>query len=171
MRPEVKGLMALNDSLERLLRSFRSYYDVRTEDVDPPFDAAAEFHSNEEQYFLSKKLKLSEEDSNEYVYIAVRELLDEPELLILDDAAWAQGCSHIVPGPNHRNSDITLIILAEHVDKAAAAAIPAIHRYKNYRFTFYGWTQYRLAVSELSTGTVITNRQGRSLVQLVSSIQ
>ncbi len=163
--------MALNDSFERLLRSFRSYYNVRTENVQPPFDAEAEFHSSEEQYFISKKLKLSEEESNEYVYIAVREKLDEPELLILDDAAWALGCSQVTPGPAHRNSDITLIILAEQVDRAAAAAIPAIHRYKNYRFTFYGWTQYRLAVLEQSTGTVITNRQGRSLAQLVNSIK
>ncbi len=162
--------MAQNDPLERLLRSFRNYYNVQTEDVDPPFDAEAEFHSNQEQYFISKKLKLSEADSNEYVYIAVREFLDEPEFLILDDAAWALGCSRIVPGPEHRNSDITLIVLAEKVDKAAAAAIAAVHRYKNYRFTFYGWTQYRVAVFELSTKTAITNKQGRSLAQLVNSI-
>ncbi len=163
--------MALNETFERLLHSFERYYNVRREDADPPFDAVAEFHSNEEQYFLSKKLKLSEEDSNEYVYIAVRDLLDEPELLLLDDAAWALGCSRIVPGPTHRNSDITLIIIAEKVDRAAAAAIPRIHRYKNYRFTFYGWTQYRVAVFEQSTKSVITNRQGRSLVGLVNSIQ
>ena len=61
----------LSDSestLEKLLHSFESYYNVQTNGVEEPFSATAEFHSHTEQYFLVKEAHIADIDSNDYVY-------------------------------------------------------------------------------------------------------
>ncbi|MCD8222654.1 MAG: hypothetical protein LUD07_10850 [Clostridiales bacterium] len=155
---------------DRFARAFEAYYNVRREEIEPPFDAEAEFHSHDEQFFLVRSATISEAESNDYVYFASRQKLDEELLQELDKAAWERGLAKVKPHANHRNSDITLIILADTITESAAALAPKLRRYKSYRFSFHGWTHYRLLAVELSSGMAYTNRQGRDLKKLVRMI-
>ena len=49
-------------ALEKIIESFRRYYDVSTENVDLPFAAKAVFKSHNEQYFLVKAAKVADID-------------------------------------------------------------------------------------------------------------
>ena len=69
--------MTVNELLDRLLRSFQVYYNVKREDVTPPFVAEAEFHTHDEQFFLVKSAVLAEAESREYIYFAKEFLLDK----------------------------------------------------------------------------------------------
>ncbi len=162
--------MDQKEALNRFLRAFEAYYNVRREEIEPPFDAEAEFHSHDEQFFLVRSATISEAESNDYVYFASRDLLDEELLRRLDETAWERGLARVKPHANHRNSDITLIILADTITEGAAALAPKLRRYKSYRFSFQGWTHYRLLAVELSSGRAYTNRQGRDLKKLVRMI-
>lgn len=157
-------------ALEQLLRSFEAYYNVRREGVSSPFAAEAEFHSHDEQYFLMRSARIGEADSREFVYFAVAEQLDERKLLELDEAAWSSGLARVVPHAEHRNSDITLFVIADHITDDALKRVPKLRHYKSYRFSLQGWSHYRLVAIELSAGRIACNRQGQGLVKLVRNI-
>lgn len=163
--------MNISEMTDRILKSYESYYNIkRDEDVLPPFAAEAVFHSHNEQYVLIKSAKLSEQDSNEFVFFANEEHLDVQRLAQLDETAWNAGLSRVVPHKNHRNSDVTLVIIADTVSKEAVSAIKKLHHYKSYRMGFQGWSNYRIIVLENSSGILTYNRQGRELKKLYRKI-
>ena len=156
--------MTPSEALERLLKSYRRYYNIRTEDAAPPFAAEAVFHSHDEQYFLVKAAKLAEAESNEYIFFAVAEELSLADVRALDEQAWVK------PHSSHRNSDVALILLAERIGEDAKEYIRKCRRYRSYRFTLQGWSHYQLIALETSTGTLSWNRRGRDLRKLFRNI-
>lgn len=162
--------MNLTEGLGKILQSFQQYYNIKREEVTPPFAVEAEFHSHEQQYFLVHSATISEAESNEYVYFATVENLEEEILHKLDQTAWKAGCARVIPHANHRNSDVTLVILADRMSEEAKKTVSKIKHYRSYRLTLEGWSHYRLVALELSSGQVVCNRQGQSLKKLVSNI-
>lgn len=162
--------MTAAEALESLLRSYIQYYDVIREDVEPPFTAEARFHTHDEQYVFVKSARISEAESSEYVFFATAETLGANEVAALEDTAWERGLALVTPHDHHRNSDITLIILAEHIAPEAMAAVKKSRRYKSYRFTLQGWSSYRVIALELSSGTLACNRLGRDQKKLFRNI-
>ena len=79
--------MTAREALPKLLRSYYAYYNVTEENVTAPFDAEAEFHSHEEQFFLFKQAKLSESESKEFVFFKATERLTLAKLQQLDEIA------------------------------------------------------------------------------------
>lgn len=163
--------MTVEETLRMLLKSYRRYYNIKTEDVAEPFAAEAAFHTHDEQYFLVKAARLAEADAHEYVFFATAEDIGLPEVQSLDEAAWSEGLSRVVPHANHRSSDIVLIVLAEHISEDAACYIKKAKRYKSYRHTLQGWSNYSVVALETSTGDFFSNRRGRNLKKLFSNIK
>ncbi len=83
------------DALDKILLSYRRYYDIKKEGVKPPFIAEAAFASHNEQYYLVKAAKVADVDSYEYVYIASDERLTLSKLMELDKASWEDGMSKL----------------------------------------------------------------------------
>ncbi len=162
--------MTATEALEQLLRSYVRYYDVIREEAEPPFAAEARFHSHNEQYILVKSACISEADSHEYVYFATADSLDAASAQELDRIAWERGTAHVKPHSAHRNSDVTLVILAERIAPEAMAAIRKFRHYQSYRFGLQGWSNYRVIALEISSGTLVYNRLGRDLKKLFRNI-
>ena len=162
--------MTANEALEVLLRSYTQYYDVVREGVEPPFAAQALFHSHDEQYVLVRSARISEADSHEYVFFAAVDDLDAAGLTALDEAAWSRGMERVKPHKDHRNSDVTLVILADRIAPEAMAAVKKLRHYKSYRFGFQGWSNYRVIALETSSGSLTCNRLGQSLKKLFRNI-
>lgn len=160
-----------SDVLSKLLKSYQRYYTVETEHAELPFDAEAVFHSHEEHYFLVRSARLSEAESNEYVYFAVRDSVGLEEVKSLDECAWERGVSHVRPHSSHRNTDVTFILLAGHIEPEAMKYIEKIKRYQSYCFTFHGWSHYKAVALETFTGRLSCNRRGRDLRKLFNNIQ
>lgn len=163
--------MTVQEALQTLLKSYWRYYNVKEEDVEPPFAAEAEFLSQDIQYFLVKSARLGEAESHEYIYFATEEHLTLERAKLLDEAAWARGMSRVEPKPNHRNSDVHLVILAETMDEDAAAFLKKLRRYESYNHTFWGWSHYRVIALETSTGRLTCNRMGQILQKLFRNIK
>lgn len=162
--------MNQTEALAKLLRSYERYYNIKTKEVEPPFAAEAVFHTHEDSYFLLKEARISSQESHEYVYFATESELDRARLDELDRAAWERGIAQVVPGPDHRSSDVTLVILADRIHPEAFQEIRSRKHYKSYQFRLQGWSSYRLIALELSTGKLAYNRLGESLKKLVSNI-
>lgn len=162
--------MTAQEACNFILKSYQNYYDVNRETPAPPFAAEAVFRSHNEQYFLLKSATISESESNEYVFFAVCGHLDSDMLRRLDEAAWSEGLSRVTPHKNHRNSDVTLVIVADSIPADAAALAKKLHHYKSYRFGLMGWTNYRIMVLESSFGRLVYNRQGKALKKMFRNI-
>ncbi len=156
--------------LDRLLKALQRYYNIPRETVTSPFAAEAVFHSNNEQYFLLKSAKLSDSESHEYMFIASEERLEAADVERLDQIAWETGLSRVQPHGGHRNTDITLILLADTISPEAAALVKKLRHYKSYRYMLRGWSDYRLVALELSSGQLTYNRKGQSLKKLFRNI-
>lgn len=162
--------MNSEDILSMLLRSFERYYDVKNNDVPSPFSAEAEFHSRDEQYFLVRSAHISEVVSNEYVFFAREEQLGADRLDVLVSSAWERGLCRVKIVPGHRNSDVTLIVLADEVQDGLFGRIKKTRRYKSYCFSLRGWSSFNLVVMEISSGTVVANRRAAALKKNLGKI-
>ena len=161
--------MTREEKLESVLKSYTRYYTIRRDDVTPPFAAEADFLSHNEQYILVKSAKISEMDSNEYVYFASEEDLTVTKLLELDKIAWETGLSRVVPKSGHRNSDVTLVIIADRIEEDAFKLIKKLKHSKSYFFTIYGWSNYKLIAIDLSKGVAAYNRHGSDLRKIINN--
>lgn len=163
--------MTSKEALQTLLKSYWRYYNVKDEGVEAPFDAEAEFLSQDVQYFLVKSAKLGEADSHEYIYFAAVEHLTLELARELDEAAWSRGMARVEPKPNHRNSDVHLVVLADKMDEDAAQFLKKLRRYESYRHTLWGWSHYRVIALETSSGRLTCNRMGQILKKLFGNIK
>lgn len=162
--------MTLQEALNKLLPSFQRYYNIKREEVEAPFVAEAVFQSHNEQYFLIKSARISEANSNEFIYFYTADSLNVTELQELDACAWERGIGNVQPNYYHRNTDVALIIIANQIEEDAFNMIRKLKHSKSYQFGLQGYSNYRLIALELSTGRVFHNRQGQSLKKLVSNI-
>jgi len=156
--------------LNSLLRSFEGYYDVKTEGVLPPFAAQATFKVHNEQYFLVKAAQIAQINSNEFVYIANEENLNQQKINELAAAAWADGLSKVKPDGTHRNSDVTLIIIANIIEENVFSIVKKLRYYKSYMLGLHGWSNFRALAYEVSTGKTVANRLGKPLKKLVCNL-
>lgn len=163
--------MTVDETFQTLLKSYKRYYNIKTENVTKPFAAEAVFHTHDEQYFLVKAARLAEADAHEYVFFATADEISLAEAQNLDEAAWSEGLSRVVPHVNHRSTDITLIILAGHISADAVEYIKKLKRYKSYRHTLQGWSNYSVVAMETSSGEFFSNRRGKNLKKLFSNIK
>ena len=158
------------EALDKLLLSYQRYYDLKTEDVEGPFAAQAEFHTHGEHYFLFRSAKLSSEDCHEYVFFASVPVLDSALFEELDREAWERGISRVDPNPDHRCSDVTLVILADSIETDVQTLIRKSKHYQSYKNRLWGWSSYRLAALDTTSGKIVYNQLGKSLKKLVCSL-
>ena len=156
----------MKEITERLLGQYERYYTINRETPVPPFTAEAEFSVHGEQYFLIKAAKWAEMDSKEFIFFAEAERLTDALLSELDEKAWNTGLARVRAKENHRNTDITLIIVAETIDGDVKKRIRKLRHYRSYRFGLWGWSGYKLGAYEQSGGNVVSNTLGRPLEKL-----
>lgn len=146
--------------LEKLLPSYKEYYDVNRDNVLSPFKAEAKFVSHVEQYFLVHAAKLSDIDSTEHIYFAAQEKLALEELKEMSAKAWEDGLKSVVPYYGHRNSDVTVIVLCDEVEPEVLKGCRKIKFSKSYKYTIYGWSNFKLVVVDMKNNKVVSNFKG-----------
>ncbi len=161
--------MEISEAIEKILPAFEQYYTVN-KNSEPPFCAQAEFRSHNEQYFLVRSAHIADIDSNEFVYFATSQSFTKEELEDFSKQAWERGLSKVKPYNGHRNSDITLIIFADKLAEDKNQLIKQIKKtkfYKSYKFSFHGWSNFKLAVVDLETQDIYFNRFGKDYRKLI----
>ncbi|MCR5117462.1 MAG: hypothetical protein K6A97_08145 [Lachnospiraceae bacterium] len=155
--------MTTREALEALLPSYRTYYNIISENVTQPFDAEAVFNSHNEQYYLVKKAKVADVDSNEFVFFKTVDVLDKETYEILDKTAWEEGIKRVEPSFGHKNSDVTLVIIADRINVDCFERIKRAHHYTSYCFSLKGYSNFRVVALELKLKRLACNRRGKEL--------
>ena len=153
-------------ALAKLLRSYEAYYDVNTTEPMPPFAAEASFATHSEGYMLIRAAKIAAFDAQEYVFFAETEKLDLAAAQQLADAVWDESLKRAVPKEGHKSTEGILLIIADTIDREAAAYIRRQRLFKSYRYGLYGSSTLRIAARDLSKEQTVVNRHGRDLERL-----
>ncbi len=154
-------------AVKKLIPAFSQYYTIKETDITPPFCAEAEFRSHNEQYFLVRSAHIADIDSNEFVYFADPEELTSAKLDELVNAAWNAGLAKVRPYNGHRNSDVSLLIFTKSISPETIHKIKKTKLYKSYKFSFHGWSHFKLAVCNTTDLAIYTNRQGKDFSKLI----
>lgn len=153
---------SLRAALDKLLNVYSHtcdiYRDVEVEDGS--FPAAAFYYLRDENYLLSKKHVLSAVEQHEYLYFFLTDHLDEQTLQEQIERSKKAGLSHVKPHKDHMFSNVGLVVLANTISPEAKKLIKKTRFRKNYRLSFYGWTEYQLAAMETSTNCFFSNPAG-----------
>lgn len=165
---------AREDLLERILAAHQSFYDIRKDYLfeGKRFPAFAEFHTYGEQYVLTKRAKLWEVNTHDFMFFEFADELDAAALT--DEAAFItqKAIRKVAHGPNHMSSALTLVIIANRCTDEAFAAVKHTKFRKNFRLGLHGWSDLRLAVVDLSRPdgkNVATNAAGKKLKEALAS--
>lgn len=158
------------EALEKVLQMYGQYYQVKRDEVAPPFAAEAESSVVDELLSGFKTVKISSAESREIVFFAAEEELTADLAQRLVEAAWTEGLSRVRPGPNHRNTDVILVMLADRIDPEAADVLKKTRHSKNFMLTFHGWSVLRLVAIETPSRNMVCNRMGHDLKKLFSNI-
>lgn len=154
--------------LKRLLAAHETWFDVRRDVAvgGRTFPGFAEFHSHGEQYVLSKRAKLWEVDSHEYILFDIVEHLEKNAFQDAVSFMKTEALKLVKPEPNHMSSNLSLIIIAHTVEQGVDALVRRTRFRKNFAWGIRGWSDLRIAVVDLSgasNGRVMTNAAGKPL--------
>ena len=161
--------MELDEALKNLLRAYQKYYDLKTKDVEPPFEAEAEFHSHEEHYFLLKRAVIDDIENNEIIYFATEKEMGLEKFDMLDSTAWERGLKKANPSPHHQSTNVSLVILAQKIDDEALKRIRRTKHSVSYKGMLHGYSNYQLIAMELSSGRIVYNRLGHGIKRILEA--
>ena len=159
--------MTREEAVNRLCDIYSGEFDVRLcEEHRKPLAAQMDFYAESSKYVLSKKAKLWEANSFEYVYLfnvphLTREIYDQCEKL-----AYDEGMARIKPGPNHMYTYITALFVCDSCDEDAKKALKQCKLYKSFKMSYWGWMDFHTALAVLPEESVSTNRSGHSAAQV-----
>lgn len=161
--------MTREEAVDRLCTIYQSQFDItRCQEEQQPLAATMDFYATSEKYVLSKKAKLWEAKSFEYVYLfsvphLTKEIYDACEKL-----AYEQGMARIQPGPTHMYTYITTLFVCDSCDEEARKALKRCKLYKSFRLSYWGWMDFHTALAVLPENSVCTNRSGHSAAQVLN---
>lgn len=163
MNPEIEKVV------DRLLQSYSTYYDIETCD-DQDLVAKASFHSRGEKYLLTRSVNLWSVEDNEYVFVYAGDHLSREDMERAVRTSSDTGLGMIEPGPEHRSSMITTILIYDKIDGNCAESIKKFREHRNFGFMLRGWMDHRVAALETSTSTIVSNRAGRDVAKNLENV-
>ena len=120
--------MTRAEAADKLIDRYAGYFDISpAQEEQAPLVATCDFHAHSEKYVLSRKAKLWEAGSHEYVYLFSVPHLTEDIYNSCRDYALEHGMAKVEPGPTHMYSYITTMFLCDSCDKAAKKALRKCH--------------------------------------------
>ena len=154
--------MPLLQQLEKLLNAYSHQYDIArdVEEEGAAWPATATYYLRDENYLLSKKPVLSAVEQHAYVYFSLTDHLTATDLQSRIDLSKRAGLGKVKPHKDHMFSNVGLVVLANTIDPDAVKLLKRTRFRKNYRLTFWGWTEYQLAAMERSTNCFYSNPAG-----------
>ena len=163
------AVLSKEDVLEKLLLAHQQWFDLyRNHEFEGiKFPGYVEFHTHGEQYVLSKRAKLWEVDSHEYIFFQTVDELTEDDLQQWVSFMKEHGLKKAEPKPNHMSSNIALVLIADSTSDNAAKAVRKVRFRKNFKLGLEGWADLKLAVVDLSGHRVITNGAGKDMVEVL----
>ena len=157
--------------LDRLLDAHEAYFDVERGHAyaGRTFEGYAELHSSASQYVLVKRAKLWETSSHEYLFFTLVKHLDAAIFNELIAFMEHEALGKVTLEPNHMNSFLSLVIIADTMDAALARVVRKTRFRKNFQLGLKGWADLRVCVISLADETVYANAMGKEMASTLEA--
>ena len=152
--------------LDVLKDSFSAYYDVFPGNegaASLPLAFRADYFSRAEKFWLSKKITIWANETNEFAYIFSAPSFDAELVDRCIDYAMAQGLPRVRPHKEHQYTNIKVIFVADALDDSIVDHIRKKKFSKNYKFSLHGFTELKTAAVDLNRQKAFPNRAGYEL--------
>ena len=159
--------MTRQEAVDRLCDVYAGSYDVtRCEENEHALAATMDFYATAEKYVLSKKAKLWQANSFEYVYLfnvphLTKEIYERCEKL-----AYEQGMARIQPNSTHMYTYITALFVCDSCDEDPRKALKRCKLYKSFKLSYWGWMDFHTGLVVLPEEKISTNASGHSAAQV-----
>ncbi len=154
----------LRDALvERLIESYRAYFDVETLPGGLSLKARCAYHSRASQYVLVKTAELWAAENHEYLYLHSLPVLTGQEVERIVGDVLADGMPRIKPHKEHMYTYLTAIVVYDGAEPGALEALTKVKKRREFKLSLHGWMELRIAAVDTSTGEISTNRCARDL--------
>lgn len=161
--------IAMQEQLNKLLDAYSHQYDIdRNVEVEGfVYPATATYYLRDENYLISKQHVLSAVEQHEYLYFYLTDHLTADDLQSQIDLSKRAGLGKVKPHKDHMFSNVGLIVLANTISPEACKLIQKTRFRKNYKLSFWGWTEYQLAAMEVSTSSFFSNPAGKGAKKIL----
>ena len=161
--------IAMQEQLNKLLDAYSHQYDIDRNVVVEGFvyPATATYYLRDENYLISKQHVLSAVEQHEYLYFYLTDHLTADDLQSQIDLSKRAGLGKVKPHKDHMFSNVGLIVLANTISPEARKLIQKTRFRKNYKLSFWGWTEYQLAAMEVSTSSFFSNPAGKGAKKIL----
>ena len=153
--------------LERLKDSYKHYYDIHEDGV---WTFRAEFHSKNEGYILSKDAKLWSAEDHEYAYFISSERTGLDFVTSIVESSVEDAMNRITPGPEHRSSLITTVIITGSSDEYCRDFIRRYRYHRDFRMTLHGWVDHAIILVDTGNDRVYHNISGKSTGNMITNL-
>lgn len=154
--------------LAKLNDAYTVYFDKRPVEEGAPLLAACyAFHSSDECFVLSRKIRLWRAETHEFVYVFSVPELSADVYDTCRGKALELGMGHVHPHIEHRSSFITALFVCDSMTEEAARAVRRSRHHKDFLLSLHGWMDFRVAAVDLATGAVAVNGAGRDLEKFI----
>lgn len=152
--------------------SFTAYYNIISENDagDLPLAFRADYFSRAEKYWLTKKITVWANETNEFAYIFSDRSFDKDTVDMCLDYALKEGLPRVRPHKEHQYTNIKVIFVADSFDKETAKYIQGKKFSKSYKFSLHGFTELKTAAADISAQKAYANRAGHELTDYFSKL-
>lgn len=156
----------LREALEnRLTESYQVYYDVEKTPDEGSLKVRCAYHARQSQYVLVKKAEIWAAENHEYLYLHSMPQLTCADVERISEAVFTEGLTLVRPHKEHMYTYLTAIILCDEAEPDAVKLLQKVKKRREFKLSLHGWMELRIAVVDLSTAEISTNRPARDLVK------
>lgn len=160
-------------AIEHLLESYKRYYNItlfEKEEINLPLVALCEFFEHSEKYVLSTRAELWSADCEEFLYLFNVEHLTTDIFNQCMDYVKTDGMERANIGPGHMYTYITPVFICDSCEEDAKKALKKCRIYKSFHFSFHGWMEFHVAMLDVTTNTISTNRAGKCVEKIMKKV-
>lgn len=152
--------------------SYSAYYNIvkDSENAGLPLAFRADYFSRAEQYWLSKKIKVWGNETNEFCYVYAADSFDKDTVDKCVARALEESLPRVKPHKEHQYSNVKVLFVADSFDKAVVKHIRAKKFEKNYKFSLHGFTMLKTCAVDLATEKAHPNKAGYELAKYFSKL-
>lgn len=164
--------MDRNEFLEILKDSYSAYYNILPDESigDLPLAFRADYFSRAEQYWLSKKITVWANETNEFAYIYAADSFDKAMVDRCVKHAIDESLPRVKPHKEHQCSNVKVLFVADSISDELAEHVKKLHFDKSYKFGLHGFTLLKAATISMDNERVCTNKAGYELVKYFSKL-
>jgi hypothetical protein len=162
-------LSSFDTVLDKILQRYVRHFDIERGNhfLGVPLLAMAQFHSRGERYVLTHRAKLWAVESHEYALFFGEENFSQERFEAVVSLIETGESSLVKPHSEHMYTFLTGVVLTRGLDREVAKLVKRYKWRKSYKFSIHGWCHIRLAVIDLDSGEIVTNRDGKDLKKML----